>query len=220
MVSDLVWALSVDGLRLLFINPAAMNIYHRPPAELLEKPDLWLDTVHHDDQPLLRKNLASIQHTKYFNQKFRVVQPDGGQIWLDSFFRLVSGKSDGSDFIGGTANDVTHRVIAERELDESRAIYHSLVESLPINVFRKDRKGKIVFANQKYCDDLNMPLSDLIGKGDSDLFSEELAAKYLKDDAWVLETGLPFHDVESHPKGRDTIYVEVLKAPVTDSNGR
>lgn len=219
MVSDLVWALTVDGQRLLFINPAAATIYHRPPDELLEMPGLWLDAVHPDDQHQLKNNLAEIHQTGIFHQEFRVVQPDGKQIWLDSCFRLVEGSQGEPGFIGGTANDVTKRVRIKKKLEESQAIYHSLVESLPINVFRKDRDGKIVFANKKYCDDVGMPLDDLIGLGDADLFSAELAEKYQRDDAWVLQTGMPFRDVENHPKGDDTIYVEVLKAPVTDKNG-
>ncbi len=219
MVSDLVWTLTVDGQRLLFINPSATSIYHRPPEELLEQPGLWMDTVHVDDRPALKKNLAEIHDTGGFRQKFRIVQPDGVKIWLDSHFRLIDGGSDQTSFIGGTANDVTKRIRAEKKLEESQAIYHSLVESLPINVFRKDRDGKIVFANQKYCDELGLAREDLIGLGDEDLFSPDLAKKYLRDDAWVLQTGMPFRDVESHPKGNETIYVEVLKAPVTNKNG-
>ena len=72
----------------------------------------------------------------------------------------------------------------------------------------------------RFCDGLGKSLDELIGKSDADLFGPELAAKYAKDDAWVLQTGLPFHDIESHPSGDDSIYVEVLKAPVTSSGDR
>ena len=75
MVSDLVWILTVDGQQLLFINPSATNIYHRPPEELLEQPGLWMDSVHVEDQPELKKNLAEIHDTGGFHQKFRIVLP-------------------------------------------------------------------------------------------------------------------------------------------------
>ena len=220
MVSDLVCSFSIDGQRLLYLNPAAIRIYGRPIDELIEQPDLWIESIHEADVPILQDNMKRIHETGSFNQRFRVVQPAGRQILLDGHFQLVTDASGNPDFIGATANDVSGRVRAERKLDESRAIYHSLVESLPINVFRKDREGRIVFANQAFCDGIGKTLAELIGKADADLFGPELAAKYRKDDAWVLQTGLPFHDIESHPNGKDSTFVEVLKAPVISSGDR
>ena len=219
-VSDLVCSFSVDGQRLLYLNPAAIRIYGRPVQELIDQPDLWLQSIHESDASTLMENLGCIDQTKSFDQRFRVVQPSGKQILLDGHFQLIFDAAGNPDFIGATAKDVSGQVRAERKLDESRAIYHSLVESLPINVFRKDRDGRIVFANQAFCDGIGKSLEELIGKADVDLFGPELAAKYKKDDAWVLQTGLPFHDIESHPNGDDNIYVEVLKAPVTSSGDR
>jgi len=220
MVSDLVCSFSLDGQRLLYLNPAAVRIYGRPIEDLIKQPDLWIKSIHELDEPILKGNLSRIHGTGSFNQRFRVVQPGGKQVLLDGHFLLVTDAAGNPDFIGATANDVSGRVRAERKLDESRAIYHSLVESLPINVFRKDREGRIVFANQAFCDGIGKTLPELIGKADDDLFGPELAAKYRKDDAWVLQTGLPFHDIESHPNGEDSTFVEVLKAPVISSGDR
>lgn len=220
MVSDLVCSFSVDGQRLLYLNPAAIRIYGGLVQKLIDQPDLWIRSIHESDAPTLMDNLSRIGQTKSFNQRFRIVQPNGKQVLLDGHFQLIFDSTGKPDFIGATANDISGQVRAERKLDESRAIYHSLVESLPINVFRKDRDGRIVFANQAFCDGLGKSLEELIGKSDADLFGPELAAKYAKDDAWVLQTGLPFHDIESHPNGDDNVYVEVLKAPVTSSGDR
>lgn len=221
IVSDLVLSISLDGQRLLYLNRAAAKLYDRPPEELLElAPGFWLDSVHHDDQQQLKENLGEIQNLIQFEQNFRIVQPDGTQTWLQGYFCLVCDDSGKPDFIGGTAHDVTKRRRVQRKYEESQAIYDSLVESLPINVFRKDRDGKIVFANSRYCKDLGMSLDEVIGKSDFDFFDDEIARKYLKDDAWVLQTGLPFHDTEVHPVGDEAIYVEVLKAAVTDGKGR
>ena len=220
MASDLVCLLSVDGQRLVYVNAAALRITGRTVDELVQRPTIWLDSIHEEDRPTLESNLAKIGELHSFNQRFRMLRPDGLAVWLDGQFQIIAGDEDSPDLIGVTANDVSKRVRTERKLDESLAIYHSLVESLPINVFRKDRSGKLVFANPKYCDGLGMSLDELIGKTDSDLFGPELAQKYSKDDAWVLQTGLPFHDIENHPQGDDNIYVEVLKAPVTGASGK
>jgi two-component system sensor histidine kinase/response regulator len=104
-------------------------------------------------------------------------------------------------------------------LEGAQGVYQTLVESFPIKVFRKDLEGKIVFCNRLYCEGMNRPFEELVGKTDFDLFPE-MAEKYRRDDAWVLSTGLTFHDIERHPVGlHDECYVEVLKAPVLNAQG-
>jgi len=125
----------------------------------------------------------------------------------------------------GRAKEKLEREIADRKrveqaLRESEAVYHSLVESLPLNAFRKDLEGKVVFGNQRYCDTLGHTLDELVGKTDFDLFPRELATKYRQDDAKVVKSGEVLEDVEEHRKpDGELIYVQVLKAPVRDSRG-
>ena len=101
----------------------------------------------------------------------------------------------------------------------TRKDYRSLVENLPLNVFHKDLEGRITFVNQRYAQELSTTPKQLVGKTDKDLFPDDLAAKYQRDDQWVLQTGRSFRDVEIHPKGEGTIYVELIKAPITDQSG-
>jgi len=109
---------------------------------------------------------------------------------------------------------------AEFALQESEAIYASLVDSLPLNMFRKDLQGRLVFVNQRYCEMMNMDLQELMYKRDQDLFPEELARKYREDDMRVITTGQVVEDVEQHIKPDGThLYVHVLKAPVKDAAG-
>ena len=220
LVNDLVWSISLPEKRLLYINQAAAPIYGREYSEFTEVPDLWFTAIHPEDQLRLDENFENISDLNCFAQQFRIVKRDGSLSWLQGDFQLIAA-GDGLHRVGCIAKDVTKRVTTEMALEEAKAIYHSLVESLPINVFRKDREGRIVFGNQRYCDSLGQSLEELINKTDNDLFSAELAEKYKNDDRWVLQTGLPFHDIEEHPApDGKKIFVEVLKAPVTDSAGR
>ncbi len=117
-------------------------------------------------------------------------------------------------------HDITERKRAEKALLDSEALFHSLVETLPVCLMRKDRQGRIAFANQPFCAELEKPLADIVGKTDLDLYPAELARKYMADDQRVIETGQVFEDIEEHigPDGGKT-YVSVLKVPLHDSNG-
>jgi PAS domain S-box-containing protein len=106
---------------------------------------------------------------------------------------------------------------AEEALRESEALYHSLVECLPCNVFRKDLEGRFTFANQRFCDLVGLPLDRLLGKTSFDISRPELAEKYRRDDRTVIETGAVLEDIEELPGQR---YVHILKTAVRDAGGR
>lgn len=223
IVNDLVLSVSLDSQHLLYINGAATEIYGRPLSELNHDDRTWFTAIHPDDQSAIAEALEQLRLAKAerIERPFRIVQPRGDIRSLLGAFCLIREQDQTPARIGCVASDVTKRIAAEQRLEESKAIYHSLVESLPINVFRKDREGRIVFGNGRYCRSLGKSLAELIGKVDEDLFAPALAEKYRQDDRWVLQTGLPFHDIEEHPgPGDSTIFVEVLKAPVTDAHGR
>src|SRR5262245_53491913 len=101
------------------------------------------------------------------------------------------------------------------------ALYTSLVESLPLNIFQKDRQFRLVFGNRRFCAALGRTLEQIRGRTDFDLFPRELAEKYRRDDLRVLETGALVEDVEEilAADGRRH-YVHVLKAPIRDAAGR
>ncbi len=119
----------------------------------------------------------------------------------------------------GISCDITERKRVVEELKDSEALYHSLVETLPLNIFRKDRQGRFTFGNQRFCDTLGLPLEQILSRTDFDFYPAALADKYQQDDRRVMQTHATFEDVEEHqqPDGNN-LYVQVLKAPVYDSH--
>jgi PAS domain S-box-containing protein len=110
---------------------------------------------------------------------------------------------------------------AEDALRASEALYHSLVETIPMNVWRKDADGRFVFGNRGFCETTKRPPAELIGKTDFDLFPAPLAEKYRRDDAWVMSTGETLEAIEEHlTAGGEKLYVRVVKLPVYDGQGR
>lgn len=110
---------------------------------------------------------------------------------------------------------------AVRALRETEAIYHSLVETLPQKILRKDLDGRFTFANQRFCSELGCSLNDILGKTDFDFFPRELAEKYRRDDRRVIESGQILDVVEEHitPQG-EKLYVQVMKTPLYGPDGK
>ena len=149
-----------------------------------------------------------------------VSQDDGPHIYLSEKFVLAD-ESGKPYAVCGISTDITDRKRAEEAVRDSEALYHSLVEGLPVCLLRKDLRGRFTFANRAFCAALKKPLAEIVGKTDADFYPPLLAGKYLRDDRRVAETGAVLEDVEEHldPEGAKT-YVQVIKAPLYDVRGQ
>lgn len=116
--------------------------------------------------------------------------------------------------------DVTDGVAAKQALRASEAHYQSLVESLPLSVFRKDDKFRFVFGNKRFCESIGIPVEKFSGKTDFELFPDQFATKFRRDDVQILSAGVTIEDVEEivQPDGQ-RYYIQTLKCPVRDSEG-
>src|SRR5688572_11955176 len=146
--------------------------------------------------------------------------PDGRERWV-SASKLPLADADGRIVgIFGLSRDISRHHADQGRLSDSEALYHSLVDTLPQNVFRKDLDGRLTFVNRKYCETTGLAPEDLLGKTDFDLYPAELARKYREDDLRVIKAGRLLEDVEEHqPPGRERRVIHVLKSPVRDARG-
>lgn len=217
--SDPIWSISLDGLKLLHINLAASSVFGRTRESMLESDRDWQLLIQEQDRILLNDRLSQIQTLQSFRQDFSILNPGCPPKLLQGHFQLVKTSDPSNQFITATAHAIDRETSPSQQQEDSLTIYDSLLESLPINVFRKDREGKIVFANNRYCTDLGLAREEVLGKTDFDFFDRETARKYHADDQRVLTTGVLFHDTEVHPSGNGPIHVEVLKSAVVDQTG-
>jgi phosphoserine phosphatase RsbU/P len=163
---------------------------------------------------------AMEKHDVVTNFESRIYRKDGTIIWISENVRAVRDAEGKLMHYEGTVEDITEKKIADEKVKNSEALYHSLVETLPQNIFRKDLNERFTFANTRFCQTLGRPLEEIIGKTDFDFFPPELAAKYQRDDQLIMETGKAFEAVEENqPPGGEKLYVTVVKTPLYSANG-
>src|SRR5436190_1023822 len=150
----------------------------------------------------------------------RAVWPDKVETWSLTTkmpFRDARGKIIGTF---GLTRDITAHKRAEEALRSSMSLYHSLVQNLPQNIFRKDLEGRFTFANTQFCATIGRRLEEVLGRNDYDLFPATLARKYQEDDRRIIKSGKTFETVEEHhPPGKDLLYVRIVKTPIQDARG-
>jgi sigma-B regulation protein RsbU (phosphoserine phosphatase) len=210
-----------DG-RYLMANAALARIYgYASPEELIQSiTDISrrLYVLEHRRDEFTRLMQEQDVITGFESQVYR---KDGSKIWISENCRAVRDDKGRLLYYEGTVEDITQRRQAEEKVHQSQALYHSLVETLPQNIFRKDLECRFTFANQQFCKTLGRPLEEIVGKTDFDFFPKELAEKYQRDDRRVIETGQPYETVEEHqPPGGTKIFVQVVKTPIYEADGK
>ncbi len=216
--SNVVYMKDTQG-RYLLVNRRFEKLFKTTRQEAIGKTDQELfpssnaSAYQHNDQQVLATG-----------QPLEVEEPvqheDGTHTYISNKFALLD--EDGRPYaVGGISTDISGQKNAERALRDAEARYYSLVESLPLRTWVKDLEGRFTFANHGTCESYGKTLAELIGKTDYDYAPFELADKYQKDDRRVCTTGKVLEDIEEflYSDGSKR-YVQVLKAPVFNSQGQ
>ena len=116
------------------------------------------------------------------------------------------------------ANQELERLAAA--LTTSETFLQSLLEHLPVAIYRKDIEGRFIFANERFCEYKGRPLVEILGKTNFDVAPEE-AQKFQSVDKLLLETGRSIENEDSwvDPNGEERWY-RIFRLAVRNSSGR
>jgi sigma-B regulation protein RsbU (phosphoserine phosphatase) len=150
----------------------------------------------------------------------RIYRKDDTVIWIAENVRAVRDARGRLLHYEGTVEDITQRKLAEEKLRDSETLYHSLVETLPQSIYRKDLEDRFTFVNQLFCQSLGRTAAEILGHTDADFYPAKQAAKYQREDRRVIETRKTFKTVEERAlSGGEKNYVQIVKTPLHDANG-
>ena len=130
--------------RITYVNDAAATMLEHSPEDLIGKS--YLRFVHPEDrdrvsrayQEQAEKEIPSTSIT------FRIVTPSGAVRWVNFVAHPIA-----KGRMAGLALDITERKRAEEALQESEALYRSLVETAPDAITLTDLEGTIQLCNRQ-----------------------------------------------------------------------
>ena len=108
---------------------------------------------------------------------------------------------------------------ATRALAASEAFLQSLVENVPVVIFRKDREGRFTFVNKRFCEWQRRPAAEILGLTDFDINPPETARMYRENDQMIMETRQPFEIDEVEITNGQQCWIHTLKVPIVGCNG-
>ncbi|HEY4414871.1 MAG TPA: SpoIIE family protein phosphatase [Verrucomicrobiae bacterium] len=216
-----IFRTTVDGHYLL-ANVALSRIYgYNSPVELMANIKDIASKLY--VEPGRREEFVRLMQENDTLSGFesRIFRKDGSIIWIAENCRAVRDSSGNVLYYEGTVEDITRQRQIEEALRSSESLYHSLVETMPQNVFRKDREGRFTFVNRQFCEQSKCQPEDILGKTDFDLFPKDLAQQYQRDDELVMTTGQSREIIEEHHRaGQEPATVQVVKTPLYDHAGK
>ncbi|MGI6457107.1 MAG: PAS domain-containing sensor histidine kinase [bacterium] len=151
---------------------------------------------------------------------YHILNRIGERKWLAN--AAVQVKDSKGNVIGslGILQDITERKRTEEELRNATSYYHSLVQTLPQQIFRKDIRKSYTFINQRVCNFFGVSKEGVIGKTDQEIFSSTIAEILSKQDDVVLQRGETHKETIEIPNVQgDVRLLQMIKSPVID-NGK
>lgn len=156
-----------------------------------------------------------------FSERLQILTAKGKEKWV-----LAAGKpfkKNGKVVrLIGTFQDIDEQVRSEIKTQESEKLLNTLVDSLPLNVYVKDKESRKILVNRAECDYLGvLDKEELIGKNDFDLYDSNVAEISRNEDIEVMRTLEPIIGKETVSVKKDETVTTFLtsKIPLLDING-
>jgi PAS domain S-box-containing protein len=206
-----------DQGRFTLVNQAAAKMHNLSVGDLIGKRDADINPNAEQVRQIESEDLLVIRERREvesYDQKYSF-RP-GQSIWLQKVKRPLVSENGKTCQVLVVATDVTARKLAEDELRAAQRLYLSLVEYLPVAVFRKDREGRFTFGNYRFSELLKRPMGEILGKTDFDFSPPDMAGKYRQDDEKIMADQEVFESIEEHLTKSDgeKTFIQTIKAPI------
>ena len=147
-------SLDSDG-RIIFANDCFLNLVGWSQEDVLGRD--WFETFIPEEsregvRALFFSAMSSEPDLAYSTHENEIVGRDGARYIIGWANVLTFGSSGQPTDVTSLGIDLTERKRAEEQLVESRNLYQSLVDNLPLSIMTFDRDGRINYVNQFHMD--------------------------------------------------------------------
>jgi len=153
--------------------------------------------------------------------EYRLQTKSGAYKWFQGSGRATFDADGNPTSMAGSIIDIDDRKEAELQLEKDHNLLRTIIDNIPACVYVKDLDGRKVLANRSEYELWGFDREEqILGKRDTDLSKEGIAALSENEDKQVVEKGEPIIDKDAYTEieGREYALL-VSKLPLKDSNG-
>jgi PAS domain S-box-containing protein len=123
----------------VYISPNVEKVLGHPQASLIEDSGLWFRSIHPEDQDRFWRSWEDAwRKGAPFRSEYRLLRPDGEEVWIRESCVLVLSESGHRLAWQGVIEDLTTEKRSEEDVRASEARYRALVERVPAVVYEMD----------------------------------------------------------------------------------
>ena len=207
----------------VYFSPRWYTMLGYEPYEMPPSYETWSSLLHEADRH--RAEMRVREHTERkrdsYEIEMRMKTKSGGWKWILSRGRVVAWDERGVPTrIIGTHIDITERRWMEDRLQTSELQKKAILDNIPDIAWQKDVNLRYVAVNEPFAQACGRSPEDVVGLRDPDVWSAELASRYMADDREVMTSGRQKRVVEPLVDREESLaWMETIKTPIFDSHG-
>ena len=217
---QIVWTAGPDGTIDYFNSRWYEYTGLTPKASLTNEG--WRDVVHPDDLDVLyRERNRAVGEGDLFQSENRLRKANGDYLW--HLVRSVPVQDESGQVVRrfGTATDIDDRKRAEEALRESEEHYRAVYNQAATGIAETDLTGRLVRANDRYCEIVGYPRKELLELWFSDItHPEDRAANYELFERLIAGGSNFAFEKRYLRKDGTTVWGRMAVSLIRDSSGR
>ena len=216
---NMIFVKDRDGTFLL-ANAALAAAYGVDVAEVEGRTNAYFHSNAEELEAFLRDDREVIDNRR---SKLIVAEPvsfsDGTVHWFTTSKTPLIEPDGQCNKVLGICTDISELKRAQEELARSQDLLKSIIDNTTAVIFVKDRAGRYLLVNQRYCVLHHVTNDSVQGRTDADLFPTAVAEAVRAADLAVLESGQARQFEEAIPLDDGLHTMLSLKFPLRDAAG-
>ena len=214
-INEMVFVLDMEG-RIVATNDTVQKRLQYTEEELTGTNVLLLHVPDRRDEAL--RNVQGMIAGTIESCPVPLIAKDGTCIEVETM--VTHGHWNGKDVLIGVTMDVTERKMAEEALNDNYLFMQTLIQTIPIPVFIKNRDGRYTGCNNTFETFFGRSRSEIIGKTVFEVAPKEIADEYFRTDEELLNhPGTQHYESRAVSKNGQARDVIIDKAAILNSDG-
>lgn len=203
------------------INNAELEMIGYSREEVINR-KTWTDLIIPQQKAILEQHWKDITSSgSVKNIEYTLIHKDGHHV--DVIINASARFDDRGNLINtrGSVIDISERKRMTEQLTQSRQMLKTVLDTINVRVFWKDRNSNYLGCNRLFALDAGLEdPNEIIGKNDYELAWKEQADSYSADDKKVIKSGqskLKYEEPQTTPEGK-SVWLSTSKIPLRDND--
>ena len=144
---DMLWSVDAQTGKIIYVSPAAQELYGHSADAFLHDESLRLRVVHAEDRSRVLAAWAELKQVGQFEVEYRALRADGTERWINNRGRRILGADGAPERFDGLARDITAQVESRRRIERLSRI-RELLGELNAAIVRTRERGPLF---QEFC---------------------------------------------------------------------